>query len=52
VRPQLNITELVASGKQADLETERLQLKALAAKSVVELASEKPPPPPPPPFKQ
>jgi hypothetical protein len=49
VRPQLNVTELAAAGKQADLETERLRLKALAAKSVVELAREKTPPPPPPP---
>jgi hypothetical protein len=46
VRPQFNVTELVAAGKQADLETERLRLKALAAKSVVELAREKTPPPP------
>jgi hypothetical protein len=46
------ITELAAAGKQADLETERLRLKALAAKSVVELAREKTPPPPPPPLKQ
>ncbi len=56
VRPQFNVTELAAAGKQADLETERerLRLKALAAKSVVELAREKtpPPPPPPPPLKQ
>ena len=51
VRPQLNVTELAAAGKQADLETERLRLKALAAKSVVELAREKTPPPPPPPHK-
>ena len=41
-----------AAGKQADLETERLRLKALAAKSVVELVREKTPPPPPPPLKQ
>jgi hypothetical protein len=41
VRPQFNVTELTAAGKQADLETERLRLKALAAKSVVELAREK-----------
>ena len=40
VRPQFNVTELAAAGKQADLETERLRLKALAAKSVVELARE------------
>ena len=45
VRPQFNVTELAAAGKQADLETERLRLKALAA-SVVELAREKTPPPP------
>jgi hypothetical protein len=51
VRPQFNMTELAAAGKQADLETERLRLKALAAKSVVELAREKTPPPPPPPLK-
>jgi hypothetical protein len=44
--------ELAAAGKQADLETERLLLKALAAKSVVELAREKTPPQPPPPLKQ
>jgi hypothetical protein len=49
VRPQVNVTELSAAGKQADLESERLRLKALAAKSVVELAREKTPPPPPPP---
>jgi hypothetical protein len=48
VRRQFNVTELAAAGKQADLETERLRLKALAAKSVVELAREKTPPPPPP----
>jgi hypothetical protein len=52
VRPQFNVTELAAAGKQADLETERVRLKALAAKSVVELAREKTPPPPPPPLKQ
>jgi hypothetical protein len=52
VRPQFNVSELAAAGKQADLETERLRLKALAAKSVVELAREKTPPPPPPPLKQ
>jgi hypothetical protein len=52
VRPQFNVTELAAAGKQADLETERLRLKALAAKSVVELAREKTPPPPPPPLMQ
>jgi hypothetical protein len=52
VRPQFNATELAAAGKQADLETERLRLKALAAKSVVELAREKTPPPPTPPLKQ
>ena len=52
VRPQFNVAELAAAGKQADLETERLRLKALAAKSVVELAREKTPPPPPPPLKQ
>jgi hypothetical protein len=40
VRPQFNVTELVAAGKQADLENERLRLKALAAKCVVELARE------------
>jgi hypothetical protein len=34
VRQQFNVTELAAAGKQADLETERLRLKALAAKSV------------------
>jgi hypothetical protein len=34
VRAQVNVTELAAAGKQADLETERLRLKALAAKSV------------------
>jgi hypothetical protein len=44
VRRQFNVTELAASDKQADLETERLRLKALAAKSVVELAREKTPP--------
>jgi hypothetical protein len=49
VRPQFNVNEFAAAGKQA----ERLRLKALAAKSVVELAREKtPPPPPPPPLKQ
>ncbi len=32
VHPQFNVTELAAAGKQADLETERLPLKALAAK--------------------
>jgi hypothetical protein len=48
VRPQFNVTELAAADKQADLETERLRLKAVAAKSVVELAREKTPPPPPP----
>jgi hypothetical protein len=47
VRLQFNVTELAAAGKQADLETERLRLKALAAKSIVELAREKTPPPPP-----
>jgi hypothetical protein len=52
VRPQFNVTELAASDKQADLETERLELKALAAKSVVELARGKTPPLPPPPLKQ
>jgi hypothetical protein len=52
VRPQFNVTELAAAGKQADLETERLLLKALTAKSAVELAREKTPPPPPPPLKQ
>jgi hypothetical protein len=41
VRPQLNVTELAAADKQADLETERLLLKALATKRVVELAREK-----------
>jgi hypothetical protein len=41
VRPQFNVTELAAAGKQADLETERLLLKALATKRVVELAREK-----------
>ncbi len=49
VCPQFNVTELAAAGKQADLETERLRLKALAAKSGVELAREKTPPSPPPP---
>jgi hypothetical protein len=44
--------ELAAAVKQADLETERLRLKALAAKSVVELAREKTPPPPPPPLSE
>jgi hypothetical protein len=29
VHPQFNVTELAAAGKQADLETERLRLKAL-----------------------
>jgi hypothetical protein len=48
VRRQFNVTELAASDKQADLETERLRLKVLAAKSVVELARKKTPPPPPP----
>ncbi len=52
VRRQFNVTELAAADKQADLETERLRLKALAAKSVVELAREKTPRPPPPPLKQ
>jgi hypothetical protein len=52
VCPQFNVTELAAAGKQADLETERLRLKALATKSAVELAREKTPPPPPPPLKQ
>jgi hypothetical protein len=52
VRPQFNVTELAAAGKQADLETERLRLKALAAKRAVELAREKTPPLPPPPLKQ
>jgi hypothetical protein len=52
VRPQFNVTELAAAGKQADIETELLRLKALAAKSVVELAREKTPPPPLPPLKQ
>jgi hypothetical protein len=33
VRPQFNVTELAAAGKQADLEIERLRLKALAAQS-------------------
>jgi hypothetical protein len=27
VRPQFNVTEVAAAGKQADLETERLRLK-------------------------
>jgi hypothetical protein len=40
VHPQFNVTEFAAAGKQADLETERLRLKALAAKSFVELARE------------
>jgi hypothetical protein len=52
VRPQFNVTELAAADKQADLETERLRLKALLGKSVVELAREKTTPPPPPPLKQ
>jgi hypothetical protein len=52
VRPQLNVTELAAVGKQTDLETERLRLKTLAIKSAVKLAREKTPPPPPPPLKQ
>ncbi len=52
VRPQFNVTELAAAGKQADLETEWLRLKALATKSVVELARKKTLPPPPPPLKQ
>jgi hypothetical protein len=30
------VTELAAAGKQADLETERLRLKALAAKRAVD----------------
>jgi hypothetical protein len=34
VRPQFNVTELAAAGKQADLETERLRLKALAARAL------------------
>jgi hypothetical protein len=51
VRPQFNVTELAAADKQAYLETERLRHKALAAKSVVELAREKTPPPLPPPHK-
>jgi hypothetical protein len=51
VHPQFKVTELAAAGKQADLETERLWLKALAAKSVVELTREKTPPLPPPPLK-
>jgi hypothetical protein len=33
VSPQFNFTELAAAGKQADLETERLQHKALRALS-------------------
>ncbi len=49
VHPQFNVNEFAAAGKQVDLETERLRLKALAAKRVVELAREKTPPPPPPP---
>jgi hypothetical protein len=49
VCPQFNVTELAAVGKQTDLETERLRLKALAAKSFVELAREKTTPLPPPP---
>jgi hypothetical protein len=52
VHPQFNVNEFAAAGKQADLETERLRLKALAAKRVVELAREKTPPPPPRPLKQ
>jgi hypothetical protein len=52
VRPQFNLTELAPADKQADVETERLRLKALAAKSVAELAREKTPPPRPPPLKQ
>jgi hypothetical protein len=34
VRPQFNVTELAAAGKQADLETERLRFKALAARAL------------------
>ncbi len=54
VRAQFKVTELAAADKQADLETEYgCSSRALAAKSVVELAREKtPPPPPPPPLKQ
>jgi hypothetical protein len=37
---------------RADIETERLRLKALTAKSVFELAREKTPPPPLPPLRQ
>ncbi len=47
-RLQFNVTELAATGKQADIETELLRHKALAANRVVELAREKTPPPPPP----
>jgi hypothetical protein len=32
--PQFNVTELAAAGKQADLETVRLRLKALAARAL------------------
>jgi hypothetical protein len=48
VRPQVNVTELAAAGKQADLETERRRSRVF---SVVELAREKTLPPPPPPLK-
>jgi hypothetical protein len=34
VRPRFNVTKLAAAGKQADLETERLRLKALAARAL------------------
>jgi hypothetical protein len=34
VRPQFKVTELAAAGKQVDLETERLPLKALAARAL------------------
>jgi len=33
VRPQFNVTELAAAGKQTDLETERRPLKARALSS-------------------
>jgi hypothetical protein len=48
VRPQFNVTEVTATGKQAD------PRRAAAAQGarVVELAREKTPPPPPPPLKQ
>jgi hypothetical protein len=34
VRAQFNVTKLAAAGKQADLETERLRLKALEPRAL------------------